>query len=76
MRRAFPKRGRRRLEPKDYKALCLEILRRDGWRCQLCGRRKDLQVHHIEFRSRLGSDCEGNLITLCAQCHQMMHSAI
>jgi 5-methylcytosine-specific restriction endonuclease McrA len=67
----FPKQRRKRLEP--YRQLRQEILRRDGWRCQACGRRRDLQVHHIESRSHLGNDCEQNLITLCADCQRWMH---
>ena len=73
MNRAFPKRGRRRLEPEPYQQLRQEILRRDGWRCQSCGSRKDLQIHHIEARSQLGNDSEENLVTLCADCHRLAH---
>jgi 5-methylcytosine-specific restriction endonuclease McrA len=34
-----------------------------------CGSSDHLQVHHICSRSLLGDDTEGNLITLCADCH-------
>ena len=73
MNRAVWKRERNRLGPERYDELRQEILRRDGWRCQACGRRKDLQVHHIEARGRLGEDTEQNLITLCADCHRTVH---
>ena len=73
MNQAFPKRKRKRLKPEAYQALWQEILRRDGWRCQTCGRRKDLEIHHIEARSRLGDDSEQNLMTLCANCHRSIH---
>jgi 5-methylcytosine-specific restriction endonuclease McrA len=75
MRRAFLKHGRTRLKPQDYGALRLEILKRDGWRCQICGRAADLQVHHIESRGQLGGDLEQNLITLCSRCHERLHRA-
>ena len=74
MNQEFPKRGRRRLASELYKDLRQEILQRDSWRCQSCGSREDLQVHHIEARSQLGNDCEQNLITLCADCHRSIHS--
>ncbi|PYX63374.1 MAG: hypothetical protein DMG74_17290 [Acidobacteria bacterium] len=45
------------------------VLHRDGWKCQSCGKRSNLEVHHKEFRSRSGRDSEGNLITLCTACH-------
>jgi hypothetical protein len=46
-------------------------LDRDGWRCavQTCSLRCDLHVHHIEYRSRGGSEVEWNKITLCAITH-------
>jgi 5-methylcytosine-specific restriction endonuclease McrA len=69
----LPKRGRRRLESEPYRQLRQEILRRDGWQCQYCGQRRDLQIHHIEARSQLGDDSEVNLITLCAGCHRSIH---
>jgi 5-methylcytosine-specific restriction endonuclease McrA len=68
------KRPRLRLDPKSYKKLWKQILDRDGWRCQQCGSQKNLQVHHIQFRSRLGNDQGDNLITLCAVCHKRLHS--
>lgn len=73
MSKIRPKRSRVRLDPDSYRQLCLEVLQRDGWRCQLCGRLENLQVHHQEFRSRSGDDFEQNLITLCADCHSSIH---
>ncbi|MBZ5686242.1 MAG: HNH endonuclease [Acidobacteriia bacterium] len=33
----------------------------------------NLEVHHQQFRSRLGHDSEENLITLCSACHASNH---
>jgi 5-methylcytosine-specific restriction endonuclease McrA len=65
--------GRQRLNPQDYRRLCAEVLERDGWRCQHCGALEHLEVHHIQFRSRLGGDNRENLITLCTNCHAEIH---
>ena len=73
MNRPWPKRRGERLDRQSYQKLHKQILRRDGWRCQLCGRGEDLQVHHIEARSRMGPDKEENLMTLCARCHRRVH---
>ncbi len=73
MTRLLPRRPRLRLDPESYRQLCQQVLERDAWRCQSCGRSTDLQVHHIHRRSRLGDDTESNLITLCARCHQELH---
>jgi 5-methylcytosine-specific restriction endonuclease McrA len=67
------RRPRLRLDPETYNELRLEILRRDNWRCQKCGSLTNLEVHHINPRSRLGDDTEANLITLCAPCHRNVH---
>lgn len=42
-----------------YEKLGQQEQRRDGWRCQSCGTLSNLEVHHKEFRSRLGDDSEG-----------------
>lgn len=73
MMRLPPRRRRRRLDAKSYRELRQEVLTRDGWRCQQCGRATDLQVHHILSRGGLGEDDEKNLITLCASCHWNAH---
>jgi 5-methylcytosine-specific restriction endonuclease McrA len=53
--------------------LQIRIMERDNWRCQFCGARSNLQVHHIIFRSHGGPDSEKNLITLCVTCHEQIH---
>jgi ATP-dependent DNA helicase RecQ len=68
-----PKPVRLRLDQVSYEKLRQQVLRRDGWRCQSCGTMSNLEVHHKEFRSRLGDDSEANLITLCAVCHAGAH---
>jgi 5-methylcytosine-specific restriction endonuclease McrA len=67
------KAARLRLDAASYAKLRREVLQRDGWRCQACGSRANLEVHHQQFRSYLGSDTEENLITLCAVCHGRIH---
>ncbi len=68
------KHSRIQLDPEAYQELCQQVLQRDGWRCQQCGSRSNLQVHHIQLRSQSGDDAEENLITLCADCHDQVHS--
>src|SRR5229473_975926 len=53
------------------------VLTRDGYTCQQCkGKSKDprLEVHHLVFRSKQGSDEETNLLTLCKTCHDGLHA--
>jgi 5-methylcytosine-specific restriction endonuclease McrA len=67
------KRPRLVLDQGSYQELHENVLRRDGWRCQSCGSRRNLQVHHKQSRSLLGDDAEENLITLCVRCHRRAH---
>lgn len=62
-----------RLDPIAYENLRQRVLRRDRWRCQLCGAMSNLEVHHRQFRSQSGEDSEVNLITLCSGCHKTIH---
>ena len=62
-----------RLKSDEYRHVRLRVLERDGWRCQFCGRRTNLEVHHRTFRSHLGGDSEENLVTACHQCHTAVH---
>ena len=73
MHRLCRKRPRLKLDPKAYKELRDQVLARDGWRCQSCGSSRNLQVHHLRARSKLGDDAPQNLITLCAECHARQH---
>jgi hypothetical protein len=52
------------------------ILERDGWKCRYpgCNARKELHVHHIEFRSHGGPDEAWNGIVLCAFHHELLHT--
>ena len=67
------KSPRLKLDPKRYAALHRQVLARDNWRCQACGNMRNLEVHHIQFRSHSGPDSGQNLITLCANCHTFYH---
>lgn len=42
--------------------------------CQLCGSPYNLHIHHIYYRSQGGLTVEKNLIRLCINCHQLVHS--
>jgi ATP-dependent DNA helicase RecQ len=62
-----------RMDGGAYRQLRARVLQRDGWRCQGCGARTNLEIHHRQFRSRRGDDAEANLITLCHACHRSIH---
>jgi len=67
---------RLRLDSAEYQNLHRRVLERDGWRCQVCGSRSELQVHHIQSRAQFGSDSAENLVALCHPCHRSLHLGI
>jgi hypothetical protein len=54
----------------------MQIIKRDKYRCKICGRRPDdyvdieLHVHHIKPYAERGFTHEDKLITLCQTCHK------
>ena len=52
------------------RAFCL---RRDGGRCQRCGRPEGLEAHHVIPRTAGGLDAPSNVRMLCRPCHDGLH---
>ena len=54
------------------------MLKRDNFKCQLCGKGKDdqaiLEVDHRQSISEGGETSEDNLWTLCFECNRGKHS--
>ena len=50
-----------------------EVLDRDGWRCQTCGKPGRLEVHHVKPLQEGGANDLGNLTALCRGCHIEAH---
>lgn len=47
-------------------------LKRAGYSCQVCNRRRELHVHHRTYERR-GEELARDLITLCDDCHALYH---
>jgi 5-methylcytosine-specific restriction endonuclease McrA len=48
---------------------------RAGHRCQVCGAKKRLEVHHVTYQN-LGNERDEDLTVLCWQCHALNTWAI
>lgn len=74
---AAPKSSPRHTRPKSpipWKELREEILRRDGYKCNVCGGVDCLEVHHVVPCMNCGMNNPSNLITLCRSCHKRAHN--
>lgn len=66
--------------PDDWTSRSKKIKNRDGFRCQNCGvlggdsGSAELHTHHIVPKSEGGTHRESNLVTLCWDCHNRVHS--
>jgi 5-methylcytosine-specific restriction endonuclease McrA len=62
--------GRPAASLEEWAAIRRVVLRRARWRCQACGRRGALEVHHVVKRAQGGSDFDlDRLVALCPPCH-------
>jgi len=69
---SFPKKKRVVLKGQAYldlQRLCFDV---DNWRCKICNRLRPLQAHHMIPRSLGRIDELQNLISLCAECHELV----
>lgn len=60
------------IESPDWRERARLVADRDGNRCQDCGRRGILNVHHLTY-ARLCDELHTDLITVCWDCHESRH---
>ena len=68
-----------KLTPYQFRNLKIDCYERDGFRCQLCRRRygtSNLHPHHIYPKGRLRLDVIENLLTVCTECHRLLHDGL
>lgn len=63
---------RKRIDDELFRKNKTRAARRDGYMCVICGSRAT-DVHHIVFRSQLGTSELSNLACLCRPCHDAAH---
>jgi 5-methylcytosine-specific restriction endonuclease McrA len=55
--------------PSNWQELREIVLKRDGYKCRICGSTSQLDVAHIVPLSRGGKSEPNNLKTKCKRCH-------
>ena len=64
-----------RIRGRQWERLRRLVLDAAGWRCEECGARGPLAVHHVVPLAAGGANETGNLRALCGACHNRAHHA-
>lgn len=56
-----------------WRRIARHVRSRARHRCQWCGRRTVLHVHHLRPVSRGGGHSPRNLVAICVACHEQVH---
>jgi 5-methylcytosine-specific restriction endonuclease McrA len=60
------------LNTDHWRRVSRKKLNQVGNRCQRCGKHKNLNVHHLTYRTR-GHEKMVDLMVLCGECHEAFH---
>lgn len=62
------------LNSKEWDAKRTERLKFDEFKCQICGDRRQVQVHHLVYpiHKNYGTEPLRDLITVCPACHKLI----
>lgn len=60
------------LRSSHWRAVRLQAVQRAGHRCEECGVRGRLEVHHLTYE-RLGRERDTDIAALCPACHRKEH---
>lgn len=66
--------ARRRLAQTKLAAASVLVRERDGNCCRVCGSLRNIEVHHVVFRSQGGTHHTSNLACVCRECHEAIHA--
>jgi len=62
------------LKDKRWKLKRLKILKRDRFKCRVCGYMGNrVNVHHLKYTGMAWESPDEDLITLCRDCHSKLH---
>jgi 5-methylcytosine-specific restriction endonuclease McrA len=63
------------LQSKHWNIMRAEALKRAGNKCQACGSRHHLNVHHNTYEHLWQEEPE-DMVVLCSRCHQVFHDSL
>jgi 5-methylcytosine-specific restriction endonuclease McrA len=80
----YPKARARVLDRIDQKKLLAKqerecrraVKARDKGLCRACKKHGAIHMHHIQFRSQGGKYQTCNIVSLCTDCHKLVHGGV
>lgn len=60
------------LRSKQWFAFKAGIIKARGFRCEICGSQKDLELHHLNYKN-FGNEQAEDVMLLCKLCHKKAH---
>lgn len=60
------------LNSPQWKSKREKILERDQYKCRLCNKTGEIQVHHMTY-GNLGNESDLELLSVCKECHSIIH---
>ena len=61
------------LNSRKWQKIRARIIQRRLFRCEQCGSRKQLEVHHLTYKRVGGNEKDDDLEVLCRSCHKIEH---
>ena len=61
---------------KDWQDIRNALINKRGYKCEKCGRARNIQVHHLGYENEWNFENEKDLMLLCKSCHNLAHQDI
>ena len=62
--------------PKNKRIVNKKLLKDKKRTCEICGKFRQTEKHHIKSKGSGGDDIEDNLIEVCRFCHRKIHDGV
>jgi 5-methylcytosine-specific restriction endonuclease McrA len=66
------KKYREYLQSDEWAQLKIDLFKDRGYKCEECGNKKRLAIHHLTYENIYNENSE-DLIILCEKCHKKAH---
>ncbi len=61
------------INSRKWKAIRKRIFKLRGKKCEMCGSRSSIHVHHLTYKRFGGDELDEDLLVVCSECHHGLH---